>query len=298
MGKTLVTLAVACAVGIAVGVLGAQHMLGARLADAEAERDTLADRNAQLEKDLKLAGTRLARLQTELERQQERTASTQEESDKSIHAARKKGRVVEEAPDSALLDVMEGLPDATDSARNNEDPRDEAEREERRAWRRDMAAQFRTNIHEFMDAQVAGTSDPVAKERLASMTEYADYIMDLMQEYRGAETDEERAEIREEIRVARDASRELQQSQRDYMLRDLASNYGITSEKKQTEFIAAMQDTMRNPLYTGGGLLGGRGPGSGMGGPGMGGFGGGFGGRDRAGFGGGGGGRGGGQPRR
>ena len=144
---------------------------------------------------------------------------------------------------------------------------------DRDAQRTEFAQRMRQSVNDFYAQQIAQTKDADARKRLQAMQEYTDYLTQLRESERAAQTEEEREAIRTTMRDTFDAIRTLREQQQDYMLRQLAADYGVTSTAKQDELIESLQNLQSSPFFR----FGGGGPGGYGGGPG-GGPGGGFGG--------------------
>jgi hypothetical protein len=139
--------------------------------------------------------------------------------------------------------------------------------EEWQARREEFANRARERIADFATRQLERANDPASQQRVLAMEEYSNYMMDLMQEMRAAANDEQREQLREEMRTARESMQTLVTQQQDHLLRQTAQNFGITNASKQEEFVQAMRSTMQDPFF--------RSPDGGMMGVGRGGFGGG-----------------------
>ncbi len=151
----------------------------------------------------------------------------------------------------------------------------EARRAEWAARREEFATRMRDNVSEFFTNQMAQADDTTSQERIKSMEEYSTYMMELFQQMRATEDEEEQATLREEMDAARDTMRTLVTAQQDDMLRDLANEMGVQSGTRQDEFVTRMRDTMESPFFRspdnilgGGGRRGGWGGGFGRGGEG------------------------------
>ena len=199
----------------------------------------------------------------------------------------------EQAPQAVVADAS---PRADDRRSRWGRPRDggqdltpEEEAARRAEWetrRQEFATRMRENVSSFFDSKLEQAGDAAAQQRILSMEDYSNYMMDLFQQMRATEDEEERDSLRTEMDTARETMRTLVTEQQDQMLRDLASDMGVRSGTRQDEFVTRMRTTMEDPFFQSQGMLGGGGRGRWGGG----GFGGGGGpGGDRGGFGGGGG---------
>ncbi|HIJ73852.1 MAG TPA: hypothetical protein HPP83_07105 [Candidatus Hydrogenedentes bacterium] len=267
--KTVVIMVVALAVGAAGGVLAAKRRLNPQLAASASQSKQLKLRCAILEQGLAEAEAQMRDLEAKNEALQEEMAAME--------------KMAEAAPYEENLFPFEGLSDqATVEPRQGirrmeagagaQDgvPTDDADltrRRERETRRREWMERGRERYRENMAAALDNETDEAARERIAAIEEYGDYAMDLMQQMRAAETDEERAALREELGEVFQTSRALVYEQQEHMLRRVAEQHGIGTPSVQDSFVDAMRHTLTSPFFRTGGP-GALGPG-GRGGPGL-----------------------------
>lgn len=239
----------ALAAGLAGGAYFMHMRLGPQLAEIVEERDGLRTRVERvqdaldaeaaerdtLSREKRALGEELARLVDELE---ERTANATLEVD-----------FADEAPPP-----VEPVPEAS--------PRNDRFEAMRRFWAenppseeqlaRMSAAQARMEeeYNAFIDTALETTSDAVAQERIAALAEYPRYLRELQREMRSAESDEDRAALREEYLEARAEAREMIREQQNHMLRELGEAQGIDSTRDQDQFVRQLRETLRNPFFS------------------------------------------------
>jgi cell division protein FtsB/Fe-S cluster assembly iron-binding protein IscA len=137
--------------------------------------------------------------------------------------------------------------------------------------RQEFAAQMRERANEMARNEMAKWNDPVAQQRISTINEQTQYMMDLRMQMREAQTDEEREALRTAMDQTRDTIRALTEEQQDYALRQLASQFGITAPGAQDQFIAGLRETQQSPYFRSWGMMGGPGGFGGFGRPGGGG---------------------------
>jgi hypothetical protein len=153
-------------------------------------------------------------------------------------------------------------PDDAEPAGDAQNP-EQAEREARRA---EFRQRFQERVDTFFEEQYARARTAEEQERIALMQEYSQYAMDLRQSMRDAETDAERETLAEQFRDTWTALRDLRDEQQASMLREVASDFGITGADQQA-FADAMLQLQESPFFNPGaamrggpGGFGGRGP--------------------------------------
>ena len=127
---------------------------------------------------------------------------------------------------------------------------------EREEQRRRWADELRQRTREAMQTAIGKDADRTTQDRVAALDEYFDYTMDLAQQMREAQSDEERQALRDELGEAMRTSREIVTEQQDHMLRQIASQNGINSPEAQNRFVESMRETLDTPFF--------RAPGPGM----------------------------------
>jgi len=139
--------------------------------------------------------------------------------------------------------------------------------------RREFTGQMRERVTTFLQDQMMQSRDATEQERLAALQEYFDYMADVRERMREAETEEEREELGGLLRQSGEEMRNLVRDQQDLLVREVAKDYGITDPQKQVEFAERLQELRSSPFFWGpmtfggGGFgdRGGRGPGPGRG---------------------------------
>ena len=178
------------------------------------------------------------------------------------------------------------LPEPEEATGPEQDPRREGEgrrwrrrdedlTEEERAARRARGQELRTRVHEridgFFEAEYAAAGDAAVQDRLVQMEQNTNYLMDLREAMREAESDEERQQLRQGFGETAAALRDLVVEQQDYMLRTVAQEHGIKGAEQQHAFVESIREVQSSLYFRPERLIWGMG----------GGFGGGFGGRPR-----------------
>lgn len=147
----------------------------------------------------------------------------------------------------------------------------ERRREEREQWSEERAAQFRAQVDQFYEDALASADTPEAQERITSIRDMSQQMMDLRQQIRAAEDDTTRDALREEMDALREEMRPLVRDQQDYLLQQAAASAGVNHAGTQRKLADALRDTLRSPFFMPG-FGSGRGPdgGGGRGGGGRG----------------------------
>jgi len=160
-----------------------------------------------------------------------------------------------------------------DDNSSTEDSEEEEDRQRRDERRQQFAQDMRNRMNERLDAQWED-ADAETKERITALAEYQDAMFETGMQMRNAETDEEREALQAVMRENMQAMREINREQQNYMIKNLARDFGITGEDTG-KFNTDMRGILSDPLFN----MGSMGPGGFRGGFGGGGFGGGRAGR-------------------
>ncbi len=121
--------------------------------------------------------------------------------------------------------------------------------EERAAQRSEFLSQVRQRTSDIIEAEAAKAGDPAVRRRLDAIREQSDYMLALMEQIRETRKEDERARLQEAFDAARAEVGALVEEQQDYMLRQVAAQYGITDEVKQAELIRSLRETQSSPLF-------------------------------------------------
>ncbi|MBX7257445.1 MAG: hypothetical protein K1Y02_13865 [Candidatus Hydrogenedentes bacterium] len=281
--RNIVIVVVALSAGVAGGVVFAQTRLGGQLQSVAAERDTLASKQAALERQL----SDLQMLQKGLENDKQRLQKQLESfANQPVEVAEP-----QEQPMAEVAEVPAEMPEQPAPADNASmrdgrrdrrgGPGEEATPEEQEAWRQEREqrmTEFRDRMGQFFAGEMEKTNDPAVQQRLSQISEYSQYSMDLRRQMREAQTDEERQALSEQFEQVANTTRTLVKEQQDYLLRQSLASNGVTDAATQDAMINSYRTTMESPFFR---MPMGGGPG---GGP----WGGGWGGRGSRGGGGGG----------
>lgn len=144
--------------------------------------------------------------------------------------------------------------EAKQAARDNqEEPVEQAARQERMAEFRQMADDF------FADA-IANAPNEDSRARLETMDAYRRELGELREAMRAAKTDEERAELEAQADATREALQQVTREEQRAVLQEVGRSYGIKGADLQT-FQRDLRNVMESPIFRFGGGGGGRGPG-------------------------------------
>jgi predicted nucleic acid-binding Zn-ribbon protein len=272
--KTAIITVVACIVGATAGVLLTATRIQPQLEAARLEAAQLKDKATKAEAEVPDLKFRIEHLESENTTLKSQVADLEAFKVTSLNAP--KPQMTE---DDALAALEAEVPDETPAEGGNRNgdrrnrrqggfdpanltPEQRAEFEERREA-------MRTRVADMMNQEIAKYNDPAVTERITAIDQQRQAMTDMWQAMRDAKTDEERDALRDQMSQARDQMASLMVEQQDYMLRDLAKQYGITDPAKQEQFLQAMRETTSSPLYRasmGFGAGGGRGDFGGFGG--------------------------------
>jgi len=131
--------------------------------------------------------------------------------------------------------------DGRHGRRRDEDLTEE-EREARRAREQQLRTRIRERVDGFFDAEYGAAADATVQDRLVQMEESTNYLMDLREAMREAESDEERQQFRQDFGETAATLRDLVTEQQDYMLRTVAEEHGIKGAEQQEAFVASMRE--------------------------------------------------------
>ena len=256
--RTAIVAVMAIALGAVCGALVVRAQFAGQLADFEGEADNLRAELQQLRQEHAAAQEEAARLDALNQRSATEKGLLQEQM-ASLDASGGEAQ-----PFVLQVEVQGDLAQTRPPGDRRED-RAGRDRGDRGPWggspeaREEFRAQMRERFGEFYASQIEQATDPGAKDRLASMAEYSQLMMDLHQQMRDSDDEEERDALHQSMDDAQDAYRALAAEQKDYMTRELAKTYGITDRAKQDAFIASMEELQSNPLIRMGGGPGGPG---------------------------------------
>jgi hypothetical protein len=109
---------------------------------------------------------------------------------------------------------------------------------------------MRERMDGYIDSETAKTNDPAVQQRLTTLKEQSDYMLELMQKMRDTMDEKERAAAQQEFAQVRGTVTGLVQEQQDYMLQQLATQNGITDPQKQQAFINSLRETQASPFFS------------------------------------------------
>jgi hypothetical protein len=266
MTKKLILVGVlSLAVGCIVGSVFAQTRLGSRLARMTEERDRTSRELSRATADKNRTLQRVGALEKRNRQLEEETRALKEEAE-ALQAdanavavesyAEPAGETVS-APETADASVApDNAADGRRRGRRGAFGRtDEGLSEEERTARRERWETFRQEMRDqhdaFFQAELDAAPDRDTQDRIEAIREYSDSIRQLRDAMQEAKTDEERQALRESMDENMRMLRDLSQKQQDYMVRELATQYGITAKDKQNAFISAVRDLQSSPFFQG-----------------------------------------------
>lgn len=152
-----------------------------------------------------------------------------------------------ELADSLLSELFRPRPNSDDQASPERKRRPDDGRPPEQ-WRQEMASRMRDMVQGYLAVEAANTTDTVVQERLQSLADYADLMLDIRQRLRAATTPEEEDAVREEMRTAAREVEQLVQEQQRYLLRQAAGNAGVDG-KEQDRLVTEIQNTLQSPFF-------------------------------------------------
>lgn len=115
---------------------------------------------------------------------------------------------------------------------------------------------MQVRIDDFLAKDIAAATDSEAQQRLIALQEYNAHIHELRRAMGEAKTDEEQQALRESMRQAVEAVRDLTFSQQDYLIRNMAEEYGIDGADQQDAFVESVRHLQHNPYFRMSGSMG------------------------------------------
>lgn len=256
--------AVALVVGCVSGYVATSAQAGRLRADLETARSEAVQHEAKARlaaEDLAQVSAQVAALRADYDRLRDRVAESE-----ARRAAAETAAETAEAEGESVQQLFENFATALESAPPAEprrrtappDMRDDSgeptadasmRREEWDARRREFAGRMRETMNQFLEDRIAASQDPAERQRLASIGEYADYMMELRDQMRAAETEEDRERVREAMGQAADTMRTLVQDQQNQVMRQALASQGVTDTQKQDEMLSAMREAQSSPFF-------------------------------------------------
>ena len=266
VSKIVIAMAVAAAVGAAGGVVITHQQFASELQSLQEANERMEVKQTEFERRAGYAEERAERLDQVNSELRGQVASLVEQLDTSRQALAQ--RTEDAEPEAAGVDLEldastgEESPASGQTAalaqsedenrrRRGEDLTEEERAERREQWRARVDERINTmreELQEAMDARIQSANDPAARRRLAEIAEYSQDLFDWGQLIRDAEG-EERDAYRQHMRETARHVRNLVHEQRDHMLRDLASQYGITDPQDQRAFLRQLERTQSDELF-------------------------------------------------
>ena len=274
--KNIVTIIVALAVGIAVGVVGGQQVLGARTSET-GQAQAGKGATAELPKERALVDSLNAENQRLNESNKELLAKL-DELQLRIQSAEAKATALADMGVAAedFGELFAGLASAAESAPRVRPggsgggfgrPEGEITEEQRAEWqaRREQGrAEMRERMTNYFDQAYERAPDAAAQERVAAIEQNITYMMDLFRDMRSVETDEDRQAYREAIGQVRDNLNSVIAEEGAARIRAAAAAQGVSNPEAQNAIIQTVTDMYSDPMFRIPSMLAG-GPGSGAG---------------------------------
>ncbi|NUM56749.1 MAG: hypothetical protein HUU46_24235 [Candidatus Hydrogenedentes bacterium] len=277
--RILVAVVVALPIGALAGKYYTAQDLDAKLAALANERDALKAGEKSLQDEISAAKSEAESLARENRRLQDQVASAQKVEPVDEISLEAVGEPADATLDSGIQNEADASARDGDRGRGDNPNETDAEREARIAqWREEReqrGAEMRDRMRQFMDEQIQNAPDKATQDRLASISANGEAMMDLFQQMREAQTDEERDVIRDEMRAMGETTRQLVQEQQDHLMRESLKQSGVTDPAAQNAAMQSLRQTMEGPFFRGpmawgggggfdgGGFFGGRGRGRG-----------------------------------
>ncbi len=271
--RILIAVLIALPLGALAGRVYAVRETGPQLAALAKERDALKASEKALHGEVDAAKSEAESLAREKRQLEDRLASAKKAEPGTVESLEAVGEPTDATLDSGAQQEADASA-ADRDRRGGGDPNEtDAEREARIAqWRQEReqrGAEMRDRLRTFMDEQIQNAPDKATQDRLASISAYSETMMDLFQQMRDAQTDEDRDAIRAQLQENGTVARQLVKEQQDFMMRDSLRQSGVTDPKAQDAAMQSLRQTMEGPFFRGPLAWGG---GGGPGGPGGGGF--------------------------
>jgi hypothetical protein len=275
--KLAIAIVAALVVGAAGGGIATAKFYPASAESQSGTTETVGSGDAALEDALKEAAearTEAAHWRGQFERLEKEVTSGPDEAKQTAAATEPVGDMVNvgqsDSPvmDAAMLKELQEY-----RARDRERQERESERDERNAERREDWAEWQTEMlnrrTDMFTDLINRTDDPAEQQRWADIERNMTVGRDLMRDMRDADTDEERAAVRDALRQNYESTQSLLKKQQDAVLERALEAEGI----ENADEVAQIQRAVRSSLGDEAFRMSGSGGGRGWGGP-RGGFGG------------------------
>lgn len=153
-----------------------------------------------------------------------------------------------------LGDAQKAGEEKTENSESDDNPiseeKSEAVRKERDERRQQKYEERRAQAMSFLQQKLDGTSDPAAQQRIVSIAEHLDAMLEIRQQMRDAQTDLERDQARERMHQAEANLQDLVWQQQDFLLRKVAEENGITEPARQAAIANAFFQLQQNPFFS------------------------------------------------
>lgn len=106
----------------------------------------------------------------------------------------------------------------------------------------------RERLQDYLAQDAALSGDVVVQQRLEALSGYLDHMQALRQEMRNVEDPEARQGLRDELRDAQRATRDLLRDQQQHLIEQAAANAGL-SGREQRQLTNQVRDAMQSPYF-------------------------------------------------
>lgn len=121
--------------------------------------------------------------------------------------------------------------------------------EQRLARRAEYLEQVRLRTQEIMAEEMDRSADPRVRQRIETLQQYTDYMIDLMDRLREAPDEATRETLQAEFDQVRQTVSQLVREQQDHMLLQLAAQFGIVNGPQQQAFLESLRQTQASPFF-------------------------------------------------
>ena len=253
--KVVVAVILGAVLGAVLGAGAIYQRLTPSLEEAKAKLLDVNQKLVALQSSTESDAEKLTRLEAERSQYQDRLAALQvklnEVAAAGSVAPAEVDLATEQALDAAIEPEAEGAtPDGERGPGRERGERGGGTPEERDARRQEFATRMQDNMANFFTGELEKSATPEMQERLVTLEQKTQEMMDLRNQMRAAETDEEREALGAAFGETMSAARDIMQEQQDDMLGAIASQFGITKESEQAAFEQAVRAAMDSPMFS------------------------------------------------
>jgi len=259
--KNVLSVLLGAVLGAVLGA-GAMHQwIMPQLMDSETKLSEAERKLASIQTDSESAGEKLARLEAERNQYSDRLAALQAKLEEATGAKAVTPADVALPEEDGAVDASTDTPEDTPAPPSEDERgpgRDRGDRgdrwggtpEEREARRQEFATRMQENMSNFFTGELEKSATPEMQERLVALEQKTQEMLDLRNQMRAAETDEEREALGQAFGETMAAAREIMQEQQGDMLGAIATQFGITKEADQAAFEQAVRGAMDSPMFS------------------------------------------------